>query len=701
MPRILAFALVLVFLPFAALAQFATLVADTVSISADGSTLSATGNVEIHSGERRLRAAGLTYNDETGELTVIGPVTIVDESGSLIVGENAELTSDLRRGIVRGVRFLLDENTQIAAAELHRVDGRYLQLVKAVSSSCNVCEERPTPLWSISAKRVIHDQVRRQLYFHHARFEIAGVPVFYFHRLRLPDPTLDRATGFLIPKLKTSTFLATGVKIPYFITLGDHADLLLTPYLSSRTNTLEARTRQELSFGSLVLNGAVTDDDLTRSNLRSHLFAEGRFFLPQDFRLNLDLELASDDSYLLTYGYSDADRLNSTVEVTRSGREEYASASVAVLESLLDEENFNYRLYQGTATYQRRFWPAAIGGEVRLTFHADGAKTFYDEPNGSGELVIEKDRSYRTGMQADWLRSWTSSGGLIASARAQLAADARRDRLHEGPLRSFSRLIPSAAVELRWPHIRTGRDHGTDILEPLMQIAWTNPNARRHDAEPVVAEFDEGNLLALSRFQEFDRHERDWRTAIGLGWTRLALNGSEYSVTAGRLFSSGHGDKVVPGSGLSGNGSDWLFSAQVKRDRLTFSTRSLITSKAKFSRFETQFAWKDELTSASGRYIWAPTDISEVILDASRRVHRHWTVSVNGRYDRSADRTTKAGFGLTYRNECLTTDISVSRRYSDSQRISVPASTEITIGVSLGGFGRDGSGPERSCQVRQ
>jgi len=154
---------------------------------------------------------------------------------------------------------------------------------------------------------VIHDRIRKQLYFHNARFEIGGVPVFYFHRLRLPDPALDRATGFLIPKLKTSTDLATGVKIPYFITLGDHADLLMTPYFSSRTSTIEGRVRRQLSFGSLEMSGAVSEDRLGPRDLRGYLFAEGRFFLSRDYRLNLDLQTVSDDSYLLTYGYSDAD----------------------------------------------------------------------------------------------------------------------------------------------------------------------------------------------------------------------------------------------------------------------------------------------------------------------------------------------------------------------------------------------------------
>lgn len=728
MLRILLQSVILALLPVAAAAQFPTLVADSVSVSADGSTLTATGNVEILSDRRRIRAQGLVFERESDELTVIGPLTVIDEDGSVMVGESAELTPDLQQGIVRGVRILLNENTQIAAAEMHRVDGRYLQFFKAVGSSCNVCEERPVPLWSISAERVIHDAVRKQLYFYDARFEIAGIPIFRIHRLRLPDPTLDRATGFLIPRLKTTTNLGTGIKIPYFVTLGDHADVLLTPYLSSRTNTLEGRVRRELSFGSLQVLGAVTDDDLRSHDVRSYLFADGQFFLPRDFRLNLDLELVSDHAYLWTYGYSNVDRLSSGIEITRSRRDESMSASISMLEGVFGTRKrigADDKLYLGSAAYQRRIWPDAIGGEVRLAFDAEVSKGPDSTPTG-------KDRTYRAGVRTDWLNSWVLDRGIVAAVRTQIAADARidspdtrPDSPEESRRESESRLIPSAALELRWPHLQIAEGRGTNILEPVVQVAWTDTEPRRYEADDPggYAEFDEGNLLALSRFQEFDRYERDWRAAAGLGWTHLALDGSEYSITAGRLFRRSREDSFFPGSGLSSEGSDWLLSAQVRKNRLTVSTRSIIDDGTDFLRFEAKFAWKDKLTSASGRYIWASgipkapdtemtddtdtpdpdiaKDTSEIILEASRVVNRHWALSVDGRYDGSADRTTKAGLGAIYKNECVTVDISVSRRFSTSESTSVPASTDLNIGVELGGFGRNDSGYERSCMVRR
>ncbi len=105
--------------------------------------------------------------------------------------------------------------------------------------------------------------------------------------------------------------------MPYFIRLGDHADLTFAPYLSSATRTLEARYRQEVRNGTLSFEGAVSDDDIRPGKTRAYLFAEGVFALPRDFTLEFDLELSSDDSYLFDYGYSEQDRLDSGVVISR------------------------------------------------------------------------------------------------------------------------------------------------------------------------------------------------------------------------------------------------------------------------------------------------------------------------------------------------------------------------------------------------
>ncbi|WP_206074782.1 hypothetical protein [Alexandriicola marinus] len=76
----------------------------------------------------------------------------------------------------------------------------------------------------------------------------------------------------------------------------------------------------------------------------------------------------------------------------------------------------------------------------------------------------------------------------------------------------------------------------------------------------------------------------------------------------------------------------------------------------------------------------------------------NWSVSAEGRYDVSADELARAGFGVGYRNECVTVDLSVSRRYTIIE--TVEPATEFGLSVNLTGFsaGRSNAGPAGHCQ---
>lgn len=701
-----------------ALAQVATLIADKISFGT-GNTIIAEGNVEILYDGRRVLAPKIIYDQDAEKVTFVGDVTVLDAgTGAILTGDGAELSEDFRTGLIQGARFLLDEQLQIAAAELNRVDGRYNQLYKAVASSCRICGDGP-PLWQIRAKRVIHDQEERQLYFDNASFEVAGVPVAYFPRLRMPDPTLRRATGFLIPELRNSSTLGVGLKLPYFVVLNDQSDLRFAPYISTKTRTLEARYRREFSFGSLMVEGAISQDNLTTDDVRTYLFAEGRFRLPQDFRMNVDIRLVSDPTYLLTYDYSDLDRLPSTVEITRTRRNEHISFSAEKLRVLRAAEipiEDSLATLIGRATYQRRMYPGFIGGEAQLTFDIEGFERVADRIDPTLDAacttagVAAADCTardvVRAGMLGEWRRGWTMGNGLQAAVEGGVAVDAYWISQDAGFDEFLVHTTPTAAVEFRWPFARTAANGAREILEPVMQIAWTDTlGADVPNEDSRLVEFDEGNLLSLSRFPGSDVYERGWRATVGANWSRLANNGHQYSATVGKVFRLDDLGQFTAASGLDGGASDWLVAAQVKTDALTLTNRSLFDDGFNFAKSETQLAWHSDRISASGSYIWVVNDpaegrtgnTNEFNFDADYQLNRHWTANVNGRYDGNTNQATEAGVGLGYSNECVNVDFSVSRRFISSN--NVQASTDYGLSVSLNGFGRDGRARTRSCHV--
>lgn len=688
----------------------ATLIADRVFLDA-GNTLTAEGAVEVLYKGTRLTAERIVYDSKTDRLEITGPIRLTDASDTVIVADAADLSRDLTEGVLTSARMVLDQQLQIASNELTRTSGRFTVLDRVVASSCEVCPSNPTPLWEIRARRVVHDQEERQLYFDHAQFRIAGLPIFYAPRLRMPDPTLKRSTGFLLPTIRTTSGLGAGVKLPYFIAIGDSRDLTLTPYVSAKqTRTLEFRYRQAFRTGKMEFSGALSRDDLIPGKTRGYLFGNANFDLPRDFGLNLKLQTVTDDAYLLDYDVSGRDRLQSGVELTRTRRNEHINASVFRYWSLrARDDNSVLPTLVGDLTFERRFRPAYLGGEGKFSFQTHShlrSSTVETDANGDG--VTDGRDIARATLAADWSRNWTLSNGMVLSGGFMAAADfysIGQDAAYPG---TVSRFTPSAMVELRWPWVKTETASGaTQVIEPVAQLVWS-----RDDIEGVPNEdsqnvsFDEGNLFGYSRFPGADARELGTRLNLGVSWTRHDPAGWSLGVTAGRVFRAEDLGQFSTASGLDGTSSDWLLATNLDTAfGLTVMNRALFDDAFSFSRHEVRIGYSAPKYDISAGYLWLIADpaegrnraSSEFAFDAGWNFARNWSGKVSGRYDFEADRAAKAAVGLQYRNECVAVDLSLSRRFTSST--SVSANTDFNLSVALAGFGAgtDGRKYRRSC----
>ncbi len=673
----------------------AVLVADDIQISQDR-RLIARGNVEAFQGTTRLTAQAIAYDPDTGQLTITGPITLDDGSGARILASQAELSSDLQNGLLTGARLVLNDQLQLAAVQLDLVDGRYTQLYKTAITSCRVCADDPRPpLWQIRARRVIHDKEERQLYFDEAQLLVRNTPIFYIPRLRLPDPTQDRASGFLFPEIRSDSQLGTGLKLPYFIKLGDHRDLTLTPFLSNRTRTLEFRYRQAFTRGRIQFEGAVTDDDLEPGESRGFLFGAGRFELNKGYRLEFDIELVSDDSYLSDYGFFVRDRLDSQIQVSRTKRDEFIRLGYINYKSLRDDEDDDVSPSDVLeALYERRFFPSRIGGEIRLAAIAHGHHRESDvDTDADGDGIVDGRDVVRLSVEGAWLRTF-QVGGLQAQTRLGFAGDAFNvsdDATSNG---SDSELTPMGALTLRYPLAKQGRGSARHVIEPILQFAYVGGDGLDvPNDESTRAEFDEGNLLSLSRFPAPDRRDRGFSTALGGTWTRFDPEGWSASLTVAQIIRQDEQEDFTSSSGLTGTESDFLLAGQMEFvGGLAVSGRTLFDNDFDVTKAELRGVWSNSRLDLAGTYVWINedpeidqnSDIGEVTIDGAYRIDRFWTASLDMRYDIVEGRAATAEAGLAYENECVRVGFSLNRSFADSTTIE--PSTSLGVSVSLRGF---------------
>jgi len=692
--------------------ETAALISDRLSITGD-TRLIAEGNVEVFFKGRTLKASRITYDQATDRLLIEGPIVLTETGGkAIILASQADLAADLSEGLLTSARMVLDQQLQLAANRIMRVDGRYTALDNVVASSCKVCAANPVPVWEIRAARVVHDQQERQLYFDHAHFRVMGVPVFYIPRLRMPDPTLERATGFLQPSLRTTSELGTGLKFPYFIRIGDSRDLTVTPYVTTKGGrSVELRYRQAFATGRIEITGAMSRDNILPGEERGYLFATGQFSLPEGFGLDLKLQTVSDPAYLLDYGILNTDRLDSRVTINRTRRNEHISGRVISFQTLReDEDNTTIPSVMADLTFHRRFSLGPFGGEggLRLQTHSHwrSSSSPFDGPD-IDDIADGRDVN-RLSARIDWRRSFILPAGIEAVLLGEATADAYAIAQDNDYAGHKTRSHTAAGVELRWPWVKAASSGAVHVIEPVVQLVWAGSDGGGiPNEDSALVEFDEGNLFSLNRFPGSDAVELGRRANIGVTWTRHDPSGWTMGVTLGRVWRERDYAQFGPASGLSGETSDWLAGVNFTlADGYAIAGRATFADDFDLSSAEARVSLTRDRLALATSMLWRvadedfenrPDPTREFTFDARWKATGQLTTRLTGSYDFEADRGTLAGLGLEYRTDCLAVDVSLSRRFTSST--SVTPTTDFGLSFELLGINGTGtSGPGRRCR---
>ncbi len=692
--------------PPVAAEQAARLIADSLSISGDD-LLVATGNVEVFHQGNRLVARKIIYDRTLKRLLIEGPIALDDGKSVTILASQGDLSDDLRDGLMTGAQVIIDRQLQVTAGALQRVDGRYSAMNRVAASSCQTCNGTQ-PLWEIRAARVVHDTDAKQLYFTDAQFRMGGIPLAYFPRLRLADPTLKRATGFLIPKIEVTSSLGFGIKTPYFITLGPHRDITLTPYAaSSGARSVELRYRQAFATGNVTITGAMTKDNLLAGQLRGYVLASGSFTLPRNYTLSLRAETVSDAGYFTGYGLNEKDRFVTSVEVARANRDQVTKARVLGFYSVRTSEDITTQPSQIADFERQQRLDLGEWGDLNLSVHANARERASTSPlDGSDADTAADGRDVRGyGLRGEWQKGVVLPLGILASAKLGLRADNYRVLQDAQFAGDYQRSSASFAAQLRWPWVKAGAN-GVHTIEPIAQMVLTPARAERlFNDDSALVEFDEGNLFAINRFPGSDRIEAGSRANIGLTYSYADNAGVKAHLALGRVLSSSDAVQFSAASGLRFQRSDWLVAGQLDmNNRFGVTLRSLWSETGDVRKLELRGAATGEGTGVSMGYLFAPADTdeersattSEITLYATQKLSQRWSGSLSSRYDAVSSRLATSGVALVYLNECLQADLSLSRSFASSTTVS--PNTTFGFSVTLLGFGGQAAGVAEQCR---
>ena len=218
-------ATIISFMPFLVFSkQIETQISADSITAQNGQILLAQGNVLIQHGKNQIKAEALEFNQKTNQIKFTNLQDFYDGNAIKLSADQASINSDLSEGIIFAANLLLDDVIKIETDEV-RILNSEIYSAKGISrvTSCEECEGKE-PNWYLTASSAKRDIENSNIVYKNVTVRVRGLPVAYIPYLRMPDPSVERARGFLVPEAVLTSNLATGLKLPYFIPIGSSSD---------------------------------------------------------------------------------------------------------------------------------------------------------------------------------------------------------------------------------------------------------------------------------------------------------------------------------------------------------------------------------------------------------------------------------------------------------------------------------------------
>ncbi|MEM9897841.1 MAG: LPS assembly protein LptD [Pseudomonadota bacterium] len=705
--------------------------ADFVMRENDEAPIIATGNVTAYFGERLLKADRLIYDPTTDIVTADGNVTIVDETNETAFAERIQLTGDLRDGIASNFGALLAENARVAAESAVREQGAKTRFRKAAYTACNVCNdegERKIPTWRVRALKIVRDEERQVVRFNHAFLQLKGVPVLYSPYLQGPDPSVERQSGFLTPRVNTDSRIGFNAELPYYFAISNTQDATFFPRYTSFDGVLwqgEYRKRDDNAYN--VFNGGIIDfenfeDDPDSPEIRWHAFAKGVREFGDNLEVGYDLERVSDDFYLRRYNILRRGDLRKELDTTQANRlstTAYINYSDDV--QTLRADTFWFQELRARSENFDSLLPFVL---PRIDYRRRGL----DFAGGKGTAfanvaVLHRDvglESRRVTAGFNWQAEKVLRSGHRFRAFAEIRGDLfSYDDINEGietnngaPLSGFetgvtadlqARFAPTIGGEWSYPLIRHS-DAATFVIEPRVQLiaslsGLNDADIVNEDSRSI--EFDYAGLFLTNKVTGYDAFEDGQRANVGLSASMTTTLGVNVSAELGQQFRVQETAAFTPDrqpdaelalpNGVGGTRSDIVGSLNV-------SYKNFIGAESRF-RFGDGFGSLNRLDALAFMNVWRfnaratytrladddPTNgivpIEELSPNFSFRLTRNWSTRFRWRENLTTGRLTQQVFGITYQDACSLFSFGYARDLTRDR--TLPPNNQFTFRFTL------------------
>jgi LPS-assembly protein len=670
--------------------QPVTFTADQVEYDRENSLVIAEGHVEAWQGDNVLRADRITFDRNTGAAAAKGNVVLLQPDGEVVFADYAELTQDMKNGVLRNMRAILTENGRLAANGARRIEGEINELSRVVYSTCNLCANDPTraPLWQIRALSAVQDLEHKKIEYEDAVLEMYGIPVVYMPYFWHVDPSVRRASGLLTPSAGGSSHIGAYFAQPYYWVIDDQSDATFTPMITSRAGPqIDVEYRRRFNNGNLLLNGSLGYLD---NSPQATIYGKGQFNVNDTWRWGFNIAHGTSADYIRDFHLSSVLGSEPTLLSSQIYAEGFGQGAYA---------RFDTKFYQAVSTtivssklpfvlprYQYSYFglPDDLGGRLSI------------DTNVFNVLRNDGTNTRRAALTANWSRPFVGALGdlwkvTLHTDAIGYDASAFDQQPNFGPHSQVTtaRALPQAALDFRWPFMRDSGAWGTLLVEPIAQIlvapqAGDSQNTKYPNEDSLDQEFSDANLFGFNRFPGVDRLTGGVRANAALHGTWY-LGGTTFDGLVGQSYRTNKDNLFPQATGLHDQVSDvvaraslaptsWLnLTYRTRLDHRNFATRmadalasvgvpKFAVNAGYIYTVDNPYTEFDQpLPPPVGSGFYTPRN--EVTLGVSSN-WGHYRFSGFARRNVQLNQMVAAGGDATYEDECYILDFRLYKRYT-------------------------------------
>ena len=295
-----------------------SIIADRLEEVGPDRLLVATGNVEITHGAARLMADRVELNRDTGDAVAQGRVVFYDGENQL-TGRRVDYNVKTGTGVLYNAEARAAPYYRISGERMDRVGESVYEVYKGVFTTC----EDDSPSWSFrfgSATADLNDYV----YGTNASFWVKDIPLIPFVPYFAAAIRRERQTGFLFPKVGSSSQKGFYTEIPFFWAIDDSMDATIAPIMyTKRGFGTSGEYRYVLSEQQRgTFSGFFIQEVLKNDASRGEASLRHEWAIAPGLSFKVDGNIVTDDNVLNDYGdrlqQRTAQRVESNVFLTKA-----------------------------------------------------------------------------------------------------------------------------------------------------------------------------------------------------------------------------------------------------------------------------------------------------------------------------------------------------------------------------------------------